>query len=89
MIADFHRDDFPRMWKIIFGGTGETPEKLNISGVRLETPENLEKVHLSGMEPFVEVYDTLNEQLQLHELTSQDKKPFLLNWMSICINFIY
>ena len=65
------------MWKIIFGGTGETPEKLHISGVRLETPENLERVHLSGMEPFVEAYDTLNEQLQLHDLTSQDKKAIL------------
>ena len=52
---------------------------LNIFGVRVEAPENIERVHLAGMEAIVEIYDTLNDQLQLHELNNQDKKPYLLH----------
>ena len=49
----------------------------NIFGVRVEAPENIERVHLAGMEAIVEIYDTLNDQLQLHELNNQDKKTIL------------
>ena len=43
----------------------------------MEAPENIERVHLPGMEAIVEIYDTLNDQLQLHELNSEDKKTIL------------
>ena len=66
-----------KMENKIFGGAPKTPKMFNIFGVRVEAPENIERVHLAGMEAIVEIYDTLNDQLQLHELNSEAKKTIL------------